>query len=46
VVANATINPTLYITNNPAENLNIQEKVEVVRFIVPLKEWKNKGVRI
>jgi hypothetical protein len=43
VVANATINPTLYITNNPAENLNIQEKVEVVRFIVPLKEWKIKG---
>jgi len=46
VVANATINPTLYITNNPAENLNIQEKVEVVRFIIPVKEWKNKGVRI
>jgi hypothetical protein len=46
VVANATINPTLYITNNPAEKLNIQEKVEVVRFIIPVKEWKNKGVKV
>jgi len=45
VVAKATISPTLYIINNPAENLNIQEKVEVVRFIVPVKEWKNKGVK-
>ena len=46
VVANASISPTLYITNNPAEKLNIQEKVEVVRFIVPVKEWKNKGVKV
>ena len=46
VVADATTSPTLYITNNPAENLNIQEKVEVVRFIVPVKEWKNKGVKV
>ncbi len=45
VVAKATTSPTLYIINNPAENLNIQEKVEVVRFIIPLKEWKNKGVK-
>ncbi len=45
VVADATTSPTLYIINNPAENLNIQEKVEVVRFIIPLKEWKNKGVK-
>jgi len=46
VVANAIASPTLYITNNPAENLNIQEKVEVVRFIVSAKEWKNKGVKV
>jgi len=46
VVANASISPTLYITNNPAEKLNIQEKVEVVRFIVPVKEWMNKGVKV
>ena len=42
VVANAAKNPTLYIINNPAENLKLQEKVEVVRFIVPINEWKNK----
>ena len=35
--------PTLYIINNPAENLNVEEKIEVVRFRVPLVEWKNKG---
>ena len=35
-------NSSLYIINNPAENLNIQEKVEVVRFIVPLEEWRKK----
>uniref|UniRef100_A0A7C4TXF9 DUF3883 domain-containing protein n=1 Tax=Caldisericum exile TaxID=693075 RepID=A0A7C4TXF9_9BACT len=46
VVANAVKNPVLYIINNPAENLNVQEKVEVVRFIVPLTEWKNKGVKV
>ena len=45
IVANATTHPTLYIINNPAENLKIQEKIEVVRFIVPLGEWKSKGVK-
>jgi len=40
VVANAATNPTLYIINNPAENLKPQEKVEVVRFVVPVEEWK------
>jgi len=45
VIANAAVNPTLYIINNPLENLNVQEKVEVVRFIVPLEEWKNTGVK-
>ena len=42
VVANAASNPTLYIINNPAENLTPQEKIEVVRFIVPVEEWKSK----
>ena len=42
VVANAETNPTLYIIRNPAENLVPQEKVEIVRFIVPVKEWKSK----
>ena len=39
-------NPSLYIINNPAENLNIQEKVEVVRFIVPLEEWRKKNKEV
>jgi len=46
IVANAVSNPTLYIINNPAENLNVEEKIEVVRFVVSLKEWKNKGEKI
>ncbi|MCC6048815.1 MAG: DUF3883 domain-containing protein, partial [Thermodesulfobacterium sp.] len=40
IVCNAITNPTLYIINNPAENLKVQDKIEVVRFIVPLEEWK------
>lgn len=43
VVANAAGNPTLFLVNNPAENLEVAEKLEVVRFLVPLKEWKDKG---
>ena len=42
VVVNAKTNPVLYIINNPAENLKPQEKVEIVRFIVPVEEWKGK----
>ncbi|MFN3699185.1 MAG: DUF3883 domain-containing protein, partial [Dictyoglomus sp.] len=42
IVANAVTNPTLYIINNPAENLKAEEKIEVVRFVIPLNEWKNK----
>jgi hypothetical protein len=44
VVSNAAANPALYLINNPAENLNIQEKIEVVRFLVSLEEWKDKGI--
>ncbi|MEM3393915.1 MAG: DUF3883 domain-containing protein, partial [Candidatus Methanomethylicia archaeon] len=46
IVANASTNPTLYIINNPAENLKVKEKMEIVRFIVPLQEWKNKGEKV
>ncbi len=43
VVANAAKKPDLYIINNPYENLGAYEKVEVVRFVVPVEEWKKKG---
>ncbi len=43
IVENAAINPTLYIINNPVEKLEVVEKVEAVRFIVPVNEWKWKG---
>ncbi len=46
VVSNATTYPTLYIINNPALNLNVEKKIEVIRFLVPLEEWKNKGVKV
>jgi hypothetical protein len=46
VVANAATKPTLSIIKNPAQNLKVQEKIEVVRFVVPLEEWKNKGVKV
>jgi superfamily II DNA or RNA helicase len=46
VVVNAKTNPTLYIINNPAKNLNPEEKVEVVRFVVSPEEWKNKNMEI
>jgi hypothetical protein len=46
VIANASTNPKLYIINNPSENLLINEKVEIVRFIVSLKEWKTKGIEV
>lgn len=46
VVTNAATNPALYIIKNPAENLNVQEKVEVVRFLVSLEQWKDKGVKV
>jgi superfamily II DNA or RNA helicase len=42
VVAHAATSPILYLINNPAESLEVQEKVETVRFIVPLEEWKGK----
>ncbi|MBU1599090.1 DUF3883 domain-containing protein [bacterium] len=46
VVAHTVKDPTLYIINNPAENLQVEEKVEVVRFVVPIEEWKSKNVEV
>lgn len=46
VVFKAVKEPELIIINNPAEKLRCEEKVEVVRFIVPLEELINKGERI
>ena len=45
VITNPHANPELYIINDPAGNINVRERVEVVRFIVPVREWKNKGIR-
>ena len=45
VVVNAATNPVLFLVNNPADNLDVMEKVEVVRFLVPMKEWRKKGVK-
>ncbi|GLI53729.1 helicase-related protein [Thermodesulfovibrio yellowstonii] len=47
VVENAaTSEPMLYLINNPAENLQITEKVETVRFIIREEDWKFKGTRV
>ncbi|PLV56042.1 helicase-related protein [Thermotoga sp. SG1] len=46
VVANAAANPTLYIVQNPADRLSAKEKVEIVRFIIPLEEWKSKKTEL
>lgn len=43
IVENAAISPKLYIINNPAEKLEVIEKVEAVRFVVPANEWRWKG---
>ena len=43
VVLNAAENPELVIVKNPAENLNANRKVEVVRYIVPEGEILNRG---
>jgi len=42
IISNARTNPTLCLIKNPSENLMAVEKVEVVRFIIPLEEWKSK----
>lgn len=42
IVSNVATDPTLYIIRNPAENLKPERKVEIVRFVIPVEEWKNK----
>ncbi|VUT26070.1 MAG: hypothetical protein MASP_01313 [Candidatus Methanolliviera sp. GoM_asphalt] len=47
VVLNAFANakPELYVIRNPTENLEVEKKVEIVRYLVPLKEIREKGRR-
>jgi len=42
-VMETTTTPQLYIIQNPAENLQAEEKIEVVRYHVPFSEIKTKG---
>lgn len=42
-VMNAATKPQLYIIQNPAENLEPEKKVEVVRYVVPFEEMIAKG---
>ncbi|OYT64297.1 helicase [Candidatus Bathyarchaeota archaeon ex4484_205] len=43
IVTNARTSPELYVIRNPAESLEVEEKTEVVRFIVREEEWIRKG---
>lgn len=42
-IMNADRKPELYIIQNPAENLNVEEKVESVRYIIDQGEIKSKS---
>jgi len=44
-VMNVKNKPQLYIIRNPAENLEPEEKIEVVRYVIPFKEIDAKGDR-
>ncbi|MGC8734644.1 MAG: helicase-related protein [bacterium] len=44
IVANAKTNPVLYIIQNPSKNLKAKEMIEIVRFIIPVNEWKDKKI--
>ena len=46
VIFNAATSPVLKIINNPAENLRYEEKIELVRILIPVEELKNKGVKV
>jgi len=46
VVVNAAKKPELYVINNPYENLEAFEKVEVVRFVVDKEEILEKGEKV
>jgi len=43
VVLNAATEPKLYIIQNPAQNVSAEEKIEVVRYIIPLTQIQAKG---
>ena len=45
-VMNAINEPQLYVILNPAENLEPEEKIEVVRYVIPFREIDAKGGRI
>ncbi len=42
-IMNAGRKPELYIIQNPAENLKVEEKVESVRYIIDQGEIKSKS---
>lgn len=42
-VMNAATKPQLYIIHNPAERVEPEQKIEVVRYVVPLSEITSKG---
>jgi len=42
-VMNAATDPRLYIIQNPAENLEPEERIEVVRYVIPFKQIEDKG---
>ncbi len=44
-VMNAKASPKLYVIRNPSENLEPEEKIEVVRYVIPFKEIDAKGTR-
>lgn len=47
IVANVRENPpTLYVIQNPAENLKPVEHREIKYLIPPIEEWKNKGEKV
>jgi len=43
VVVNSALKPKLYIVRNPVENLEVEQKVEVVRYIITFNEIETKG---
>ena len=45
VVLNAATKPELYIIQNPAEQAHAEEKIELVRYLIPLSEIRASGVK-
>jgi len=44
-IMNVKNKPQLYIIRNPAENLKPEQKIEVVRYVIPFREIDTKGDR-